>query len=200
MKDLAEHSLYSIVRIVTGGGFAVIAGTILGIIIGYFKTFRLILIPVVYVAAPVPKVALMPLIMMLFGIGEFAKVFIIFIVILLQIILYMSGAVTRIPKEYFVPLRAAKASHAFIVRHVVLPACLSELFTAIRTGLATAISVLFFAEAFGTRFGLGFYVMDRWSRLDYPGMAMGIIMTALVGLISAIIVDVAEKCVCGWRK
>lgn len=199
MPDMMVHTLYSLWRLLAGVALSMTVGTALGILIGYCKSLRKLLSPVIYALAPVPKIALLPLVMLLFGIGEWAKIFIIFIVMVFQVILAVSGAVLHIPEEYFLPLRTVRASHIFIIRKVVLPASLPELFTALRIGLATGISVLFFSETFGTRWGLGFYIMDMWMRLDYGKMALGICMMALIGWGATTLADFAEKKICKWR-
>lgn len=199
MTILLIHSLYSVARLMAGAALSLLVGTSIGIVLGYFSLPRRIISPIIYLLAPVPKIALLPLVMLLFGIGERSKIFIIFLVMVFQVILAICGAVLRIPPEYYLPLKAVKAGHWFLIRHVVLPACLPELFTAVRIGLATGISVLFFAETFGTRWGLGFYIMDMWMRLNYSRMAAGIGVLALIGLASTILVDVLEKKICGWR-
>jgi NitT/TauT family transport system permease protein len=60
-----------------------------------------------------------------------------------------------------------------ILREVVLPAALPHSFTALRIGLGTAVSVLFFIESFATTSGLGYLIMDAWARMDYPGSSWG---------------------------
>jgi len=200
MSDMLVHTLYSLWRLLAGVALSMVAGTALGVIIGYCKTPRRLLSPLIYALAPVPKIALLPLVMLLFGIGEMAKIFIIFIVMVFQVIIAVVGAVRHIPEEYYLPLRAVRAGHLFIIRKVVLPASLPELFTALRIGLATGISVLFFSETFGTRWGLGFYIMDRWMRLDYRHMALGIVMMAIIGWGATTLTDLVEKRICRWRK
>jgi len=199
MADMLMHTLYSVWRLLAGTVLSMTVGTAVGVWIGYCRTPRRILSPLIYALAPVPKIALLPLVMLLFGIGEWAKIFIIFMVMVFQVILAVAGAVLHIPEEYYIPLRAVRAAPPFIIRKVVLPACLPELFTALRVGLATGISVLFFSETFGTRWGLGFYIMDRWMRLDYRHMALGIAMMALLGWGATMLSDLAEKKICKWK-
>lgn len=200
MKILLMHTAYSLARLAAGVGISMVAGTVLGICIGYFRLPKKVLMPLIYLLAPIPKIALLPLVMLWFGIGEWAKVFLIILVMLFQVILAVSSAVAHIPEEYYLPLRTAGAGPWFLISQVVLPGCLPELFTALRVGLATGISVLFFAETFGTRWGLGFFVMDMWMRLDYPRMAMGICVLGIIGLGTTIVVDGAEKRLCPWHS
>lgn len=200
MNDVLIHSLYSVARLLAATALSVAAGVSLGILVGYFKPAKKIFMPLVYVLAPIPKIALLPVVMLLFGIGEISKIFIIFLVMVFQIMIAVASSVGHIPEEYFVPFMVVKANHRFLIRNIVLPATLPELFTSVRVGFATGISVLFFAETFGTRYGLGFYIMDMWMRLDYPKMAVGIAVMGFIGLAAVSLVDLLEKKVCKWKN
>jgi len=199
MTDLALHTAASLWRLLAGVALSLVVGTAVGIIIGYFRLPQRIFSPVIYALAPVPKVALLPLVMLAFGLGDAAKVFLIFIIMVFQVILEVSGAVGRIPPQYLAPSRAAGAPTWALLRLIVLPACVPELFVALRVGLATGISALFFAETFGTKWGLGFYIMDMWMRLNYTNMALGITVMAVLGWGLTALVNLAERRVCRWR-
>ncbi len=197
-KLIMIHGFYSSLRLAAGVLFAVIFGMPVGILIGYHKHLSDFISPVIYLLAPIPKIALLPLIMLLFGIGDLSKIFIIFIIMVFQVIVAAHDAVKNIPKEYFIPLRTIKAGHKAIIFHIIIPAVLPEMFTSIRIGLATGISVLFFAETFGTRWGLGFYIMDMWMRLDYKQMYAGILVLGILGLISVTLVNRLQRHICPW--
>ena len=199
MTDLALHTAASLLRLLAGVALSLVVGTAIGIAIGYFRIPRRIFSPVVYALAPVPKVALLPLVMLAFGLGDAAKIFLIFIIMVFQVILEVSGAVGRIPPQHLAPSRAAGAQTWALLRLIVLPACVPELFVALRVGLATGISALFFAETFGTKRGLGFYIMDMWMRLNYTNMALGIIAMAVLGWGLTALVNLAERRICKWR-
>ena len=199
MTDLALHTAASLWRLFAGVALSLAVGTAVGVIIGYFRLPRRIFSPVIYALAPVPKVALLPLVMLAFGLGDAAKIFLIFIIMVFQVILEVSGAVSRIPPQYLAPSRAAGAPTWALLRLIVLPACVPELFVALRVGLATGISALFFAETFGTKWGLGFYIMDMWMRLNYTNMALGITAMAVLGWGLTALVNLAERRICRWR-
>jgi len=197
-KTIVTHAFFSSFRLIIGVVLAVVLGMPAGILIGYHKQLSDFFSPVIYLLAPIPKIALLPLIMLLFGIGDLSKVFIIFIIMFFQVIVAAHDAVKNIPQEYLIPLRTIKAGHKAILFHVIFPAALPEMFTSVRIGLATGISVLFFAETFGTTWGLGFYIMDMWMRLDYKQMYAGILFLGFLGLISVMLVNRLQLHVCPW--
>lgn len=198
-RSLAIHGAYSVYRLVAGVFLALVIGTPIGLLLGYYQKADSLLSPSIYVLGPIPKVALLPLIMLIFGIGNLSKIFIILIIMVFQVIIAARDAVRAIPEEYFMPYRAVKAKNRHIFLHIIAPASIPSMFTATRIGLSTSISVLFFAETFGTTWGLGFYIMDMWMRLDYRQMYLGIVALGFVGLVSVFAVDLAEKKLCPWR-
>lgn len=198
IKIIVIHSFYSSFRLAAGVVLAVALGMPAGILIGYHKRLSDFFSPIIYLLAPIPKIALLPLIMLLFGIGDMSKVFIIFIIMFFQVVVAAHDAVKNIPLEYLIPLRTIRAGHKAILFHVIFPAALPEMFTSVRIGLATGISVLFFAETFGTMWGLGFFIMDMWMRLDYQQMYAGILFLGFLGLLSVMLVNKLQKKICPW--
>ena len=66
--------------------------------------------------------------------------------------------------------------------------------------MATAVSVLFFTETFGTQYGMGYYIMDAWLRVNYLDMYAGIVVLSLMGLLLFGLIDMAEYVTCRWRR
>jgi len=86
-----------------------------------------------------------------------------------------------------------------LLRHVVFPAALPALLTSLRIGLGTAIAVLFIAETFATESGLGWYIVDAWSRVDYVDMYGAIVSLSVFGFLCFLVVDAAESFFCRWN-
>ncbi|MPM90264.1 hypothetical protein SDC9_137385 [bioreactor metagenome] len=85
-----------------------------------------------------------------------------------------------------------------IFREILIPASLPKFLTSLRVAMATAISVLFFTETFGTQYGMGYFIMDAWMRVNYLEMYSGIIVLSLIGLILFGTIDYFEKKNCYW--
>ncbi|MBP3721954.1 MAG: ABC transporter permease, partial [Selenomonadaceae bacterium] len=84
--------------------------------------------------------------------------------------------------------------------YVLWPAVLPKFLTAIRVAMATAISVLFFTETFGTKYGMGYFIMDAWLRVNYLEMYAGIIALSYIGLFIFGLIDFIEHITCRWQK
>ena len=66
--------------------------------------------------------------------------------------------------------------------------------------MATAISVLFFTETFGTQYGIGYYIMDAWLRVNYLDMYAGIVVLSTMGLLLFALLDWVERRLCAWNR
>ena len=197
---IAVHAGYSLLRIVLGLVVAVAVGYPVGVLMGYFPRVNHLLAPILYLTYPVPKIALLPVVMLLFGVGETSKMLLVFLIIVFQVIVAVRDAVAAIPPETYAPLRVLGATFAQIVRHIIVPASLPKFITAVRVAMATAISVLFFTETFGTQYGIGYYIMDAWLRVNYLDMYAGITVLSTMGLVLFILLDWAERRLCAWSR
>ena len=199
-ETIAVHAGYSLMRIVLGLFAAVAVGYPVGVLMGYFPRVNRLLAPLLYLTYPVPKIALLPVVMLLFGVGEWSKLILVFLIIVFQVVVAVRDAVAAIPSETYAPLRVLGASFAQIVRHIIVPASLPKFITAVRVAMATAISVLFFTETFGTQYGIGYYIMDAWLRVNYLDMYAGIVVLSAMGLMLFILLDWTERRLCRWNR
>ena len=197
---IAVHAGYSLLRIVLGLVVAVAVGYPVGVLMGYFPRVNRLLAPILYLTYPVPKIALLPVVMLLFGVGETSKMLLVSLIIVFQVVVAVRDAVAAIPPETYAPLRVLGATFAQIVRHIIVPASLPKFITAVRVAMATAISVLFFTETFGTQYGIGYYIMDAWLRVNYLDMYAGIVVLSAMGLVLFILLDWAERRLCAWSR
>ena len=198
--DIAIHALYSLWRIGAGLFLAVLIGYPLGYLMGYFQKADKYLAPLVYLTYPIPKIALLPILMLLAGVGELSKIIMIFLIIVFQVIVAVRDAIKAIPEETYYPMYSLGARFRQILPEVIFPASLPKFITAVRVAMATAISVLFFTETFGTRYGMGYYIMDAWLRVNYLDMYAGIVVLSLIGLCLFGIIDLVEARACRWQK
>lgn len=199
VKIIAVHSIYSMLRILAGLTLAVAVGLPMGVLMGYFPQTDRFLAPVVYLTYPIPKIALLPILMLLFGVGDSSKIIMIFLIIVFQVVVAVRDGIRSIPKETYYPLYSLGASFKDVFFEVLWPASLPKFITAVRVALATAISVLFFTETFGTLYGMGYFIMDAWMRVNYLEMYSGIVVLSFIGLILFAVIDVLERYACHWQ-
>ncbi|GKU26544.1 ABC transporter permease [Clostridium folliculivorans] len=198
-EKLYIHVLVSLYRVGYGLSVSLFIGIVIGLLMAYSKVWNKILNPLVYFTYPIPKTALLPVVMLLFGLGDLSKIFIIVLILVFQIIVAVRDSVLNIPSETYNPLRSLGASKLQIFIHITLPAILPELLTSVRLSIGTALSILFFAEGYGTQYGMGYYILDAWSRIDYNEMYAGIIILSLLGFCLFILIDIFEETACSWK-
>ena len=198
-ESIAIHALYSIGRVFIGVLVSLLLGVLLGYLMGYYERADKLLSPLVYFTYPVPKMALLPIVMLLFGLGELSKIIMLVLIIIFQIIIAARDAVKAIPKEAYHSLYSLGASRLHIFKEIVVPASFSEIITSIRLALGTAVSILFFTETYGTEYGMGFFIMDSWMRVNYIEMYAGIVVLSIIGVLIFMLIDIIESCLCSWR-
>lgn len=197
--DILIHILHSLKRIGMGLSLSLLVGIPIGMLMAYSNIANKILYPLVYFSYPIPKTALLPIAMLLLGMRDGSKISIIFLIIVFQVIVAVRDSVRGIDSSMYLVTISAGASKGQIIWHVTIPAILPELLTSLRVSLGTAVSVLFFVEGYGTRYGMGYYIVDAWSRIDYIGMYSGIIVISIVGFALFAAVDLLSVKLCPWR-
>lgn len=198
--ELARHLYFSVYRVVVSLALALLLAVPLGLWAGRNRAVDSFLAPMVYLLYPVPKVALLPVAMVLLGIGDGAKMLIIFLVIFNQILITTRDAARKIPDQLLLSVASLGAGKASLFRQVILPACLPDIITASRVSLGSAISVLFLSETIAGNSGLGYFILDGLFRADYGAMFAGILTMAGMGLVLYILLHLFEYLLCPWER
>jgi ABC-type nitrate/sulfonate/bicarbonate transport system permease component len=196
--SLLDDLVISCLRALLGILLALASAVPLGLAIGAEDSLRRRLSPFIYLLYPVPHVVLLPLIIILFGIGNFSKIFLIALIVFFQILVTTRDAAKNIHRNYFLAMQTLGASRRQVYRHVILPAALPKILTALRISIGTAVAILFFVESFATTKGLGYIIMDSWGRADYVALYTGILCMAGLGFGLYLLLDHVERRVCAW--
>lgn len=194
------HIYYSLRRIFIGLALSLIIGIPTGILMAYSEKANSFLYPLVYFGYPVPKTALLPIAMLLWGMRDGSKIAIIFFIIVFQVIVSVRDSVVNIDNSLYQTVISSGGGRFQIIRHITLPAILPQLFTSIRVSLGTAVSILIFIEGYGTGYGMGYYILDAWSRINYIQMYMGILVISFVGFALFVSADILIRSLCPWLK
>lgn len=198
--NLFDDLAISSIRALLGLALALAAAVPLGLVIGAEEPVRKRLSPFIYLLYPIPHVVLLPLIIILFGIGNFSKIFLIALIVFFQILVTTRDAAKGINRNYYYSMLTLGASRLQIYRHVILPASLPKILTALRISIGTSVAILFFVESFATTKGLGYRIMDSWGRADYVALYTGICCMALLGFSLYIVLDRLEQRICRWTR
>jgi taurine transport system permease protein len=175
---------------------ASILGVLVGIGMGMIPTLNAILDPFVQFLRPLPKLALIPLVIVWFGIGEVSKLFIIFIAVFLTVVVGAVAAVATVKQGRIRAAQTLGASRFQMFRYVILPHALPELFVAIRLAMGIGWTTLIAAEMIASEAGLGWMVVNAGSFLRTDVVMVGIFLLGVTGyLLDVAIVKLQRKLV-----
>ena len=199
IATLAPYFGISALRVVA----ALAIGTVLAVPVAHLcarsRVLDPLFAPVLYLLYPIPKVVLLPILLVLLGLGGAPKIVLVALTVFFQVLVSVRDAVRSVPESSVLAIRSLGGSRLDEYRHVAIPATLPAVFTSLRIGVGTAIAVLFIAEAMAGSTGLGYFIMQSWSMVDYPRMFAGIIALAVLGLVLYAVFDLVERRLTRWR-
>lgn len=199
-NDLIDHFLASLWRVLASTALAILIAAPLGLILGQSKRLNALFSPAIYLVYPIPKVVLVPIILLIFGVGNLPKILIIFLILFFQILVLVRDQAASLRPELIQSVRSIGAGRRALFRYVYVPASLPAILTALRQSIGTAVAVLYIAELFATQRGLGYYIYLNGSTFfNYPAMYAGVIAMSLLGLGLYFSVDWLERRFCTWQ-
>ncbi len=199
-RDMLIHFGVSLWRVTAGMALSVLVAAPAGLAIGGSKKLNRFFSPFIYLLYPIPKVVLVPVVILFLGIGDVAKIAILFLILFFQIFVLVRDQASGLPPQLIQSLRSLGAGRRALFRFVYLPASLPAILTALRQSIGTAVAVLYITELSATKYGLGYYIYYKGSTLlDYPAMYAGVIAMSLLGLGMYFSVDWLERKWCKWK-
>ena len=194
-----ENAGASAWRATAGLGLAWLAAFPLGLALGYGRRLDRAVSPFVFLTYPLPKIVLLPVFLTLFGLGDAPKILLIALTAGYQILVVTRAWAARLDRRYLDSFRSLGGSTRQLIRHVLAPAALPDALTALKLASGTAVAVLFMAESFATRRGLGFLIMDAWGRGDQEEMFTGILAMSALGVLLYEGCNGLERLCCRWK-
>lgn len=193
------HILASFRRITLGTLLGLLAALPAGISMGRFKAADELLGAFFRFIYPVPKVVFMPIVVVMLGIGDRAKIFLIFLAIFFQITIIIRDSTASLGQEENDVMISMKAGPVNILRHLILPGILPGVLTALKTSLGTSVALLMITELFASTSGLGYYIMNSMDSRNYPEMYAGIVILALMSAGMYGFLELLELRLCRWH-
>ena len=196
---LWQHLWVSFSRLAKGLFWGVAIGVPIGLAMGLSNRWRGVFDPVVELLRPIPPLALIPLFIVWFGIGEEGKVnLLLFAAIWIMVIAARSGVLavntTKVHAAY-----SLGASKAQVLRHVILPNALPEIFTGLRVAIGVCWGTLVAAELLGASSGLGFTIFKARQFFLLDLMLSAVILISILGVNMDVAMRMAEKRLIPWR-
>jgi NitT/TauT family transport system permease protein len=197
--ELWKHLSASLARLAIGWIVGTVFGIGLGLAIGLSSLWRSPGMAVVSALFPIPKIALVPLFIIWFGIGEGSKIATLAFGVFFPTAIATAGGVDSVSRSLIRMAQSFGLRPAAIVRKIVLPAALPAILNGFRVTASIAIVLLVAAEMIGAERGIGAFVLSAGNLYDTDNLLAGIVVLSLLGLAVSSLIGWAEKLLLAWR-
>ena len=197
--SLWEHVWTSVKRVLLGVFFGALVGVPIGFAMGLNSVARGLLDPVVEFIRPIPPLALIPLVILWLGIDEVAKTFLLFLAALFIMLIAARAGVSSVRISKVHAAYSLGASKAQVLRHVILPNALPEIFTGLRTSMGVCWGTLVAAELVAADQGVGSMMMVAKNFLQTEVVVIGIIIIGAIGFAIEMLMRVLEGWLIPWK-
>jgi ABC-type nitrate/sulfonate/bicarbonate transport system permease component len=197
--ELIEHVLISLQRIVLGFLLGGIPAVIIGISMGLWRPVRALIDPLISALFPIPKSAIVPFILLIFGLGEMSKVVMVAIGVFFPIAINSTAGVLQINPIYLDVGKSFKASGWDTFRTIALPGALPFIMTGVKLGAGIALILIAVTEMVGAKSGIGYMIWSAWEIFAVPKMYVGLFTIALIGFAVTFLLREVERWVIRWK-
>lgn len=198
--NLQKHLSASLQRLILGFSAGTVLGLIVGTAIGLNSLARAGLAPLVSAIFPIPKIALLPLFIIWFGIGEGSKVATILFGSFFPTVIATYGGIDSVDRTLIRMGQSFGLGRVAIIRKIVLPAALPAILSGMRISASISIILLVAAEMIGAEYGIGAYVLLAGNLMSTDQLIAGVAMLSVLGLVVNWLITRAEKHFLSWRN
>jgi ABC-type nitrate/sulfonate/bicarbonate transport system permease component len=197
--ELPAHVLISLQRIVLGFLLGGIPALILGVVMGISRPVRALIDPLIVATYPIPKSSILPLILLIFGLGEMSKVVMVAIGVFFPIAINSTAGVLQISPVYLDVGKSFKASRWDTFRTIALPGALPFIMTGVKLGAGLALILIAVAEMVGAKSGIGYMIWSAWETFAVARMYVGLFVIALIGFAISFLLNEFERWIIRWK-
>ena len=198
--ELITHTLVTLYRVSVGYVIGAAPAVAVGLLMAMSKPVRIFFDPLIAALFPIPKVALMPLLLLAFGFGDASKIALVAIGVFFPVCVNTYAGASNIEKIYWDVGKNFGASHWTMFRRVVLPGALPMIFAGLKIALAVAFIILVASEFVATKSGIGYMIWNSWELLQVDIMFAGIVTIGILGLISSVLFEWVQARVIPWKQ
>jgi ABC-type nitrate/sulfonate/bicarbonate transport system permease component len=197
--ELTENVLISLQRIVLGFLLGGVPAIVIGIAMGIWRPVRALVDPLIVATYPIPKSSLLPLILLIFGLGEMSKVVMVAIGVFYPMAINATAGVLQINQIYLDVGKSFKASPWDTFRTIALPGALPFIMTGVKLGAGLALILIAIAEMVGAKSGIGYMIWSAWETFAVAKMYVGLFVIALIGYAISLGLNEIERRVIRWK-
>lgn len=189
----------SLLRVLSGWGIGLVVGVVLGVVMASSAVVRAALDPLLEAGRAIPPLALVPLLLVWFGIGETSKILLLAFAAVPVFAISTTAAITGVDKSLRRAALTLGAGRMYMIKHVILPGVLPEIFTAMRLASAFVWTTLVAAELVAATDGLGFMILQAGRYLDTPTIFVGIVTIGVVAFLMDTVLRALERYLVPWK-
>ncbi|MFI4999623.1 MAG: ABC transporter permease [Reyranellales bacterium] len=196
---LVEHIVASLKRIIPGWIIGTAVGLAFGLAMGIFSAARAAGLPIVSALFPIPKIALLPLLILWFGIGEPSKIATIALGVFFPTTISAYSACDSVPRNLIRMGQSFGLPARDIVRKILLPGAMPGILAGFRISSSVALLLLVAAEMIGAQHGIGAFVLTAGNLMQTDQLLAGVVMLSILGLLISTCIGMIERSVLRWR-
>jgi len=191
--QLEANTFISLERLFWGFLLGAVPALVIGLTMGLYRPVRTLVEPLILGTYPVPKSAILPLILLIFGLGEPSKIVMVAIGVFYPVVINTVSGVLQIPQIYLDVGHNFGASRWKMFTTIALPGALPFIMTGVKLGAGMGLILIAIAEMIGAQSGLGYMIWNAWQILSVNTMYVGLIMIALLGFVLTLAINEIER-------
>lgn len=197
--QIVPHVLSTIARLAVGFVLGSVVGIVVGLLMGVWRPLRAALAPTFTALYALPKIAILPLLLLIFGLTETPKVLSVAISVFFVVQINTLAGIVQIDARILEAARAYRATGWKLFRSVLLPAATPSIMTGLRVSAGMAVIVITAVEFVASDNGLGYLIWNSWQLFQPSTMFVGLIAVSLIGAVATGLIILLERVLLPWR-
>jgi NitT/TauT family transport system permease protein len=198
--ELITNTLVSLRRLALGALIGGVPALILGIAMGLNRWVRAVFDPLIAATYPIPKSAILPLALLIFGLGEGSKIFMVAVGVFFPVAINSTTGVLGISSIYLDVGRNYKANRWQTFWTIALPGALPVIMSGFKLGIGIGLILIAIAEMIGAKSGLGYMIWTAWETFSVEQMYVGLFMIAIIGFVLTVLLNELERFIIPWKR
>jgi ABC-type nitrate/sulfonate/bicarbonate transport system permease component len=197
--ELGGHVAVTLYRVIAGFLVGSVPAVAVGLLMAMFRPVRIFVDPLIAALFPIPKIALMPLLLLAFGFGDASKIALVAIAVFFPVVVNTYTGAANIDRIYWDVAKNYGASQTVLFTRIVFFGALPTIFAGLRIALAVSFIVLVASEFVASKTGIGYLIWNSWELLQVDIMFVGIVTVGILGLITSVLFQELERKVIPWK-
>jgi NitT/TauT family transport system permease protein len=197
--ELVANTLASLRRLALGMLLGGVPALFLGLAMGVSRPLRAAIDPLVSATYPIPKSAILPLVLLIFGLGEMSKIVMVALGAFYPILINTVLGVVNLDKVYLDVGHNYRANRWQVFRSIALPGALPSIMAGIKLAMGMGLILIAISEMVAANDGIGYMIWNSWQVLTVDTMYVGLLVIAILGFVFSLALDEIERMLIPWK-